>query len=200
MPEIRYKRLARARARRTFAAAFSSRVGLWLGPDHLLCVETTGYWEAYKRFYFRDIQAIIIRESQRRLIWNAVLTIPLVICLVGLLVSLTSRTLDPGVAIPWSLFAAVFLVPFVMNNLRGPACVTQLRTAVQTEDLPCLSRLRQTRRILERLRPLINAAQGGEVPPPNPVGPQTEVAAAVAPAPAAPVPPPPGAVPPVMEP
>jgi hypothetical protein len=38
-----------------------------------------------------------------------------------------------------------------------------VRTAVQTEWLTSLNRLRQTGRVLDRLRPLIAAAQGGEL-------------------------------------
>ena len=39
------------------------RTQLWLGPEHLLLVETDGYREYYKRFNYRDIQAFIIRKT-----------------------------------------------------------------------------------------------------------------------------------------
>jgi hypothetical protein len=209
MPEIRYRRLTRARARRWLLP----RISLWLGPDHLLCVESTGYWEDYKRFYFRDIQAIVVQETKRRTVWNAVLTVPMVFCAVGLMTTLTSRNPNFAVDITWAVLSVLFIVPLVLNNVLGPTCATRLQTAVQTEGLSSLCRLRHTRRILERLQPLIATAQGSEIPPQNiPVPP---VAAAVAslpstnpePAPATEsgaggsnVPPPQGAVPPVMEP
>jgi hypothetical protein len=39
-----------------------------------------------------------------------------------------------------------------------------LRTAVQIEELPSLNRIRRTRRVLDRVRPLIVAAQGPLAP------------------------------------
>ncbi len=36
---------------------------LWMGADHLLLVDRTGYTESYKRFYFADIQAIVVRRT-----------------------------------------------------------------------------------------------------------------------------------------
>src|SRR6185503_16307515 len=43
---------------------------LWLGPDHLLLARTTFFSEEYKRFYFRDIQAIVMRKTRRHLFWG----------------------------------------------------------------------------------------------------------------------------------
>ncbi|HWI55617.1 MAG TPA: hypothetical protein VNZ22_00220, partial [Bacillota bacterium] len=65
-----YERLTRAYPRSGFAVAVAARSSLWLGPDHLLCIETTGYTETYKRFYFRDIQAVLIRQTKRQRNWT----------------------------------------------------------------------------------------------------------------------------------
>jgi hypothetical protein len=54
----------------------------------------------------------------------------------------------------------VLLAFLVANLLLGPTCVCHLKTAVQTEELPSLRRLRRARKVLARLRPLIVAAQG----------------------------------------
>jgi hypothetical protein len=208
MPEARHRRLTRARGRRWLLP----RVSLWLGPDHLLSVESTGYWEEYKRFYFRDIQAIIVQETNRRMVWNAVLTAPLVCCAVGFMITVISQNPHFEMIITWAALSLLFLVPFVLNNILGPTCATQLQTAVQTESLPSLCRLRHTRRILGRIQPLITMAQAGEIPPQNTTAPP--IAATVAPAsPTTPEPapaaesgaagsivPPPGAAPPVIEP
>ena len=58
------------------------------------------------------------------------------------------------------ILVTLMLIPILVNNLRGTACACQLRTAVQTEDLGSLSRVRQTQKVLEKIRPLIVAAQG----------------------------------------
>jgi hypothetical protein len=163
MSEIRYQRLTRAHARSVFAVAVRTRTSLWLGEDHLLCVDTNGYTESYKRFYFRDIQAVTIRESARRNIYNAILVLPVVICFVGLVITGLEGKNIAGI-IAWSVFFALFGIPLVVNNVRGATCACQLRTAVQIEDLPSLSRVRQTRKILNKIRPRLAAAQGGELP------------------------------------
>ncbi len=163
MPEIHYQRLTRSSPRSMFAIAFQSRASLWLGPDHLLGVDSSGYSETYKRFYFRDIQAVSIQETKRRAVWNAVLALPVVGCLAGLLTSLSSTPQNNVAVIIWLIFSAVFLVPFLVNNIFGTGCVCHLRTAVQIEELPSLCRVRKTRRILEKIRPFIITAQGGEI-------------------------------------
>src|ERR1051326_4778766 len=82
MPEKTYQRLTYARARSGFVASALSRSSLWLGPDHLLLVERRGYTEFYKRFFFRDIQAITIRQTNRHKVWTLVLSIFAAICIV----------------------------------------------------------------------------------------------------------------------
>jgi hypothetical protein len=163
MPEIHYRRLTRARARSTFSVVLHSRVSLWLGPNHLLSVDSSGFSETYKRFYFRDIQAFTIRQTQRRAIWNVILLVPIIGCLTGCLSEISFKPVNNSVVFIWLFFLTVFLVPFLFNNIFGTACVCHLRTAVQIEELPSLCRVRKTRRILAQIRPLILAAQGGEL-------------------------------------
>jgi hypothetical protein len=160
MPEMRYRRLTRAHAKSTFSIAFTSRSSLWLGDDHLLCVDSSGYTETYKRFYFRDIQCIVITETKWQTIWNGFLMMPPAFALIGFMISAFPWKQHVGAAIAWSIVTTVFLVPLIINNIRGATCICQLRTAVQIEELPSLCRVRQTRKVLETIRPLIVATQG----------------------------------------
>jgi hypothetical protein len=171
-PEIHYQRLTRSVGRSTNAwllimpilwLILRTRASLWLGPDHLLCVESNGYAETYKRFYFRDIQAIIVQETRRRAIYNAILAVPVLGCLIGLLACLTSFAQDEVGAIVWLIFLSIFLLLVLVNSLLGAGCASYLRTAVQIEQLPSLCRIPKTRRVLDKLRPYIVAAQGGEL-------------------------------------
>ncbi len=180
-PEIKYKRLTRTTGRPGFSVASQSRGSLWLGPDHLLCVFSGGYTETYKRFYFRDIQAIIIRQSKRRLIWNAILGPFLLLSLGALATYLLNRD-DVGIVL-FVFFAVIILPPFVINNILGTACICYLRTAVQVEQLPSLHRLPKARRVLAQIQPLIAAAQGGELTPEAVAAQMTE---SIAPSPATP--------------
>jgi len=162
MAEAEYQRLTHAHPRSGFAVAFAARSSLWLGKDHLLCIDSTGYSETYKRFYFRDIQAVLLRKTGRGKIWNFVLGVP-----GGLMALFTSFAVAGGdVVTAWILgtVAALFLLALLLNLAAGPACACQLRTAVQTEELASLHRLRQTRKVLNRLRPLIVEAQGELAP------------------------------------
>jgi hypothetical protein len=162
MAELKYKRLTRDHAPWRFTALTitQTRSSLWLGDDHILFVESSGFTETYKRFYFRDIQAITIRRTARRGVWNWFLSVGVVLCLIFCdFKSLFAG--DPGVGTVVLLcFAALFGIPLLINSLLGGTCACQLRTAVQTEDLPSLCRLRQTRKVLGKIRPLIAAAQG----------------------------------------
>ncbi len=89
MSEPPYLRLTRARRRVIGAGLVAASAGyssLWLGKDHLLCIEVSGVAEEYKRFYYHDIQAIVVRQNSRRLVSNILTCIPLLFF--GLITSL----------------------------------------------------------------------------------------------------------------
>jgi hypothetical protein len=159
-----YVRLARARSRQKgFATIVAPRSSLWLGKDHLLNIDSMRFTEEYKRFYFRDIQAITIRQTKRRAIWNVALMLFLFVWLAVLFYVLATLpdNLMVGLMAAWFLVIAMALLA---NNLLGPTCAVYLRTAVQIEELPSLSRVQRAHEVLERIRPLIAAAQGQLAP------------------------------------
>ena len=127
---------------------------LWLGPDHLLCTERSGFTEDYKRFYYRDIQAIIVRRTPRARIQNLVLGILVFCCLGGV-----AATGEVGHWM-WGILAGTLGVFLLANLLQGPSCVTHLKTAVQLEELPAWRRLWHANRGIPMLRVRILAAQG----------------------------------------
>ncbi len=155
-----YSRLTRARLRfKGFATAFGAPYStLWLGKDHLLSIDSMRYVEEYKRFYFRDIQAVTIRTTRRRAVWNFVLALALLVWLAGL--ANLFLDLDQAGRLVMGFAFAILAVPLLMNNVLGPTCTVYVRTAVQTEELPSLGRVRRARKVLSRIRPLIAAAQG----------------------------------------
>jgi hypothetical protein len=163
MAEKEYRRLTRARSRRKGPLTFVisvQRSSLWLGRDHLLNVDSSYFAEKYRRFYFRDIQAITIRKTGRRRIWNLVLALLLLFSF-GLAARDLSTALSDGFASPvLAVWFSILAMALLANNLLGPSCTVYLRTAVQTEELPSLNRIRRTRKVLDRIRPLIVAVQG----------------------------------------
>jgi hypothetical protein len=122
-------------------------------------VDRFGYTESYKRFYFKDIQAVIIRRTVRALVWNCVL-FPLAFLFFLPALSVTEVA---GRVILWILGGLFFLLALI-NLLRGSTCVTQIKTPVQTEQVPAWNRLRAARKGMDRIRPLLLEAQGAYFP------------------------------------
>ena len=134
---------------------------LYLGPDHLLQMASTGYQENYKRFNFADIQAIIVQRTGvfQGLNWGfGLLTL---VCLGGWLLEALNRFAEgPPLWVVLGVLTVLCAGPLLLNVLLGPTCVCYLRTAVQMERLAAMKRLRSAQRVLDRLRPMIEAAQG----------------------------------------
>lgn len=152
-PTIPYRRL------RGLGTSAFEYVRLYLGPDHLLMVSSSGYTEIYKRFFFRDIQSIAVRKSNLGKVWNIVWGV--LFWIFGIAVALE---VGGDAMYFWLGVAAIFLILLVWNIGRGPTCVTQITTAVQTRTLTPLNRLRRARQVIAQLRPLIEAAQGSLAP------------------------------------
>jgi uncharacterized membrane protein HdeD (DUF308 family) len=133
---------------------FIGKYSLWQGTDHLLHIFARFGIEDYKRFYFSDIQAIVTRKTNIGKIQNVILGSLILLFL------LPAFIFDGG----WSIFyiagsSIVFL--FLLVNLsRGPTCETRLMTAVQTEKLQSLHRLKKTFKVMDRIRPHIQQTQG----------------------------------------
>jgi len=155
MPDRNYRRLTRAKSRALFGIVSTYRSSLWLGEDHLLQIDANGYTETYKRFYFGDIQALVLCRTDTWL-YRAVVFAALA-GLFGLI-----AVLGGGPIMVWifGTIAGVFALCLVFDLLAGPTSKAYLRTAVQTETLVSLNRLRRAYNLFETLRPLITAAQG----------------------------------------
>ncbi len=150
-----YQKLpGRGRRNEGFVSVVRLQSKLWLGEDHLLCVDSQGYSEDYKRFYYRDIQAIIIRKTRGQqivlLVWG------ILAGLSGLLGFATARDWR----ILWWSLGGVALFVFLVTAIAGQTCICHLKTAVQQEELPAWKRLRPTRKGFALLKARIDVAQG----------------------------------------
>lgn len=168
---IAYKKLPGTGYRKTVSPAFQillffvvgffvlllrgRKVQLWLGGDHLLVVDSNGYTEEYKRYYFRDIQGIVVRPTVSGKMINVLLALPLALLLWGALAA--DQTGDAAV---FMVFAAFFLVLLIVNIVRGGTCEAELFTAVQSEPLVTLHRMKVARKVVAQLQPLVASAQG----------------------------------------
>ena len=127
---------------------------LWLGSDHLLQIYSRLGIEDYKRFYFNDIQAIITRKTAAGKIQNSVLG-----ALAGLS-ALLAVMAGGGWSVFWAVIVGVPALILLINYFRGPTCETYLMTAVQTEKLHSLHRIKITQPVMNQLRSLIEQRQG----------------------------------------
>lgn len=138
---------------------FYSQSSLWLGADHLLAVDSTGFSENYRRFYFKDIQAVITRKSARGKIWNVIwVVLTGLAALLVLMIAKKPYTLPPFVF--GGALCTAFLVALLINVLRGPTCVCHIRMLLAVHELPSLRRLKHVRKMLGELRPLVQRYQG----------------------------------------
>lgn len=134
------------------------RSSFWLGPDHLLVVEVAGAVEKYRRFYFRDIQAVIIQKTNVRLWWGIGWSVLLLFSLLGFLMSAVGERDDVGLAFS-AVFSFFFGLGLFLTFFFGQTCVVLLRTAVQTQALPNISRRKKATLLLAQLPPAVLAAQ-----------------------------------------
>ena len=152
MARKEYKRIGGRGARRRQFFTWNT---LWLGGDHLLQVENTGYTEEYKRFYFRDIQSITVQKDNRFLYWSLFFG-GLMAASVALIVSID----DEVGKYFFGFAAALFFLLLLINLIKGPSCYTRIKTAVQEEEVPAFRRVWKTQKAWVKVRELILAAQG----------------------------------------
>lgn len=132
---------------------FFVRCSLWQAADHLLWVQGNLMQEHYKRFYYKDIQAVILCRNRRRLLWSIVWG-----ALLGLS-GLSGLAISSGGA-GFVVLSAVWALLLAINLLCGPSCDVYLQTAVQLEKLTSLGRVRTAAKALDRIRTAAEQAQG----------------------------------------
>jgi hypothetical protein len=156
----KYERLSRPHF------GLNGTASLWLGTDHLLQVSNSMGSEHYRRWFFADLQAFIVRRNATRLIWN------IVVGIVGLLVSFGALLVFAASAnttadrVGLNIVAAVlgfialgFLAVALVNTLLGPTCTLYVQTPHGMEKLSAPGRLAVIERIIERVRPLVERMQ-----------------------------------------
>jgi hypothetical protein len=165
-PKHSYHRLP-GRAQKGFGFVSRNRQQLWMGEDHLLVVDRGPYSERCKRFYLNDIQAITLCPTDAGYKLNVAM---LLLAGCFLLAALGLFYFASGSAVLDVVFdvsAGIFLGAGVAlllgtgaNTLYGPTCRCFLYTAVQSERLTALGRLRTAQRSVAFLKAATEAAQG----------------------------------------
>lgn len=149
---MKYERLARS------GRSLGRWHTLWLGEDHLLAVESTGYSETYTRYYFKEIQAIVSRRNAWGKALNAIFG-----SVVAISLSAAIGGYDNGFtagSVTACIFGGFFLLLLLWNLLSGPTCHCHIRTSIGIDDLPALGRTLRVKKVLDRLKPIIGRLQG----------------------------------------
>ncbi len=126
---------------------------LWQGTDHLLYVESIFFNERYKRFYFNDIQAIVMHRSGVHWVWTFVW------CALALLFGLIAYFV-PGTPHVSGTLLALSLCALAANLVLGPSCAVFLQTAVQRQKLATLRRVRTAAKAMNRIKAFAEEKQG----------------------------------------
>lgn len=135
---------------------------LWLTNDYLLQVVSYFVSESYQRFYFRQIQAVVHRQSSRRLAWNIVwggcAGIGLSLTAAGSRLAVGDGISQEGRIVLWILAGLAALVSLaaisflIINLALGPTCQVYLQTPYGLQRLSAPSRLRQAEALIAALR------------------------------------------------
>ncbi|MGD9216899.1 MAG: hypothetical protein PVJ84_18955 [Desulfobacteraceae bacterium] len=152
--EQRYRRLP---GRPIFSFAGKS---LWQGADHLLYVESLFFKERYKRFYYKDIQLLLLKRNTIHWAWTFVWgALALVFGIIAIAVSQA-----PYVS---GTLLACCLAALLANLIMGPSCTVYLQTAVQVQKLANLRRVRTAGKVMTVIKTLVEERQGAWEEPQN---------------------------------
>ena len=146
-----YRKFSKARS------ALFRVVQLWSAEDHLLLVTAIFAVEKYRRFYFQDIEALIIRRTNTQRTWLIVTSICLVIFGSLCAWSAVSKFGPPSgdapivLAVIAGIIAFVFLLGLIVQLVLGPTCIVHLQMKNGLEKLDNFDRLRPALQMRERL-------------------------------------------------
>ena len=153
MPTTKHRRLPGRVPRLTWSVVRRGSA-LWLGADELVQLDTVFWTEKIRRFAYADIQALLLRETNRGLILNAVCGA--LAATFGLLAwGMDNAAARTGFAVVAATFALLGLV----NAIRGGTCRCTLQTALGPHPLPSLGRRRPARKAFRLLTERVEAAQ-----------------------------------------
>lgn len=125
---------------------------LWVGDDHLLIVHSHRFSERYRRFYFRDIQAISLQARKFTgfsVIDSVIATLAAVLIVFGFFNGREG----------WAALLLLISSPYVILRALRCTCTTYLQTAVSVEKLPSLRRIRPATRALGIIERHVREAQ-----------------------------------------
>lgn len=128
------------------------RHSLWMRPDHLLRVRTHPFSQDYRRYYFSDIQALMLTELSNTAEFYGYGG-------AALLAALTFGLWYARHEV-WGGLCGLAAALLLLWSSTRPNCACYLQTRVSTERLQALRRIRSARKSLAILKTEIERVQG----------------------------------------
>jgi len=149
---------------------FIQKSSVWAGPDHLLLVRGSRFRDEYKRFYYRDVQAMAVARAPRFHVstrmaamavacWVAFAVIQILPRLSSGFESIGLVAMAVAAETGLTLFGIVLVAVWAYVSGRQ-SCRCRIYTAVSADELPSVYRLWTARKFLAAVEPLIAQTQG----------------------------------------
>jgi hypothetical protein len=139
---------------------FIQKSSVWAGPDHLLLVRGSRFRDEYKRFYYRDVQAIAVARAPRFHFSTRAAAIACIVLIAALIsISRARMGLAEHSLAPLGL-VLLALAGVWLYLSAAQSCRCRIYTAVSGDELPSVYRLWTARRFLAQAEPLIAQTQG----------------------------------------
>jgi hypothetical protein len=123
----------------------------YLSEDCLLAAKRMMYAVEYRRFYFRDLESVVVWPSR---LWPLRLAIPaMVLAAIGasfwVWVNVTAGEIFIGMSLAWVL----------LELALGPTARSRVRTTGSSVDLPLVQRTRRAAKVLEAIDEAVRASR-----------------------------------------
>jgi hypothetical protein len=145
---------------------FIQKSSIWAGVDHLLLVRGSRFRDEYKRFYYRDIQAIAVARAPRFHLSTRAAAIAFACSVAATVVELLALRFHFSNVVYTVLAAEVsgcVLIGLILvwAYVSGrQSCRCRIYTAVSADDLPSVYRRWTARKFLAEVEQLIAQTQG----------------------------------------
>ena len=137
------------------------RKALYMGPDHVLCVNSNVASQEYRRFYFSDIQAFLITDIESPARFYGFLFAALAGAVTMLLAGRQFREPYPvDLRMFWAVICGLTCIGLVVFALTRPKVHCSLKTRAGTQSLPSLKSKEWALQVANIIRTEVDKAQG----------------------------------------
>lgn len=136
---------------------FFSFSQLWTGADHILLAEESTVSQTYRRFYFKDIEGVIVSDTSRHIIYLIVSIVSTIVMArvfssTGSFADTTSKFLS------FTTMGSILLIG-IWQLIAGRISSLSIQTKNGPCNLPIRLRHRKMKKLVKKVIPLINSFQ-----------------------------------------